>query len=220
MKIGFVSRGGLSEFYRQEKEQADLLVFPFRSEEVSYEKELKGESNFFEEIAKISKQGQSVVIAGCITNAKGHIRKSAVIAENGRISGVSDMLHTIDEDVGCGANLRVYETKIGKIGVLVERDLYFPETISALTVCGADIIVCPFGKMNQIERILARAFSFVNGIPICVCGNGYSLIASPSGELSFFTPLSPAYYTVCPSKEYHLTETRRCGFSKAIKEEE
>lgn len=219
MKICFISKGGVTEFYKQENEQSDLLFFPFRTGEVSYEKELKGESNFFEEVAKISQQSKAVVISGCVTNAKGHIRKSAIVAENGRILGVSDMLHAIDGEVGCGANLRVYETKIGRVGVLVEKDLYFPETISVLTVCGADIIVCPFGKIGKIERILARAFSFVNGVPICVCANGNSFISSPSGELCFSTPLSPAYYTVCPSKEYHLTETRSCGLGSVNREE-
>ena len=220
MEICFISKGGLAEFYKQENKQSDLLLFPVRSGEISYEKELKGESNFFEEIAKVSKQSQAVVISGCVTNAKGHIRKSAIVAENGRILGVSDMLHAIDGEVGCGANLRVYETKIGRIGVLVEKDLYFPETISALTVCGADIIVCPFGRVGKIERVLARAFAFVGGVPICVCGKGNSLIASPTGELCFSTTLSPAYYTVCPTKEYHLTETRRCGFSAISNEEQ
>ena len=219
MKICFISKGGVSEFFKQENEQSDLLLFPFRVGEVSYEKELKGESNFFEEIAKTSQQSKAVVISGCVTNAKGHIRKSAIVAENGRILGVSDMLHTIDGEVGCGANLRVYETKIGRIGVLVEKDLYFPETISALTVCGADIIICPFGKIGKIERVLARAFSFVSGVPICVCGNGNSFISSPSGELCFSTLSSTAYYTVCPLKEYHLTETRRCGFGTVSKDE-
>jgi len=41
-----------------------------------------------------------------------------------------------------GEELRISETKFGKIGLIVCYDLYFPELCRAYTLMGADIIIC------------------------------------------------------------------------------
>ena len=98
MRVRFVSKGGMHAF-KELEEGADVFLFGFNGMgEVSYEKELKGESDFFERVALLSKSTQSVVVCGCITDTRGHKRKSAVVAENGRLLGVSDMLHVLDGD--------------------------------------------------------------------------------------------------------------------------
>lgn len=220
MNICFVSRGRIEDFYEHGGEKADVILFGFQAiGEVSYESELKGESSYFEEIARLSMQTSSVVICGCVTNAKGHKRKSAVVAEQGRILGVSDMLNVIDGEVGSGANLRVYDTKIGKIGVVVAQDLYFSEAISSLALCGADYILCPYGQIEGIETVLCRASSFYYGVPIAVCGIGYCAATDPSGELCFSSPTSPVVARLENPREYHLIETRRRGFFKPPKKE-
>ena len=87
MRIAFVSAGALSTFKGLEMpERADITLFGFNGVGVvSYEKELKGETIFFEEGAKLSKRDKNIVIFGCITDARGHRRKSVAVAENGRI---------------------------------------------------------------------------------------------------------------------------------------
>ena len=118
MKIRFVSRGRLREF-RENYEGVDeeLLLFGFDGMgEVSYEKELKNESDEFEQIALLTKTSKGVAVCGCTTDTRGLKRKSAVVAENGKLIGVSDTLHAVDGEVSAGAALRVYETKLGKTG--------------------------------------------------------------------------------------------------------
>ena len=162
MQIALVSSGSLRSFKNGENAgAAELAVFGFDGiGEVSYEKELKGESTYFEDVALLSKQMKNVIVCGCITNTRGHKRKSAVVAENGRLLGVSDMLNVIDGGVGAGAALRVYETKIGKMGVVVAEDLYFPETVKTLALCGCEFIVCPFGQMrDSLQTVLLRALA-------------------------------------------------------------
>ncbi len=211
MRVCLVSRGALCAFketYAEEK--ADITVFGFEGMgEVSYERELKGETRFFEDAALLSKTCNNVVVCGCITDTRGHKRKSAVVAEQGRLSGVSDMLHVIDGEHGSGAALRIYETKVGKMGVAVAEDLRFPSVIKSLAVCGSDFIVCPCGEMGEIHSVLARAHAYCYGVPIIVCGKGYSAIADATGKITFATPQSPAYSDFCARKEYHLVETRR-----------
>ena len=136
MKIRFVGRGRLREFKENyESEGEELILFGFEGMgEVSYEKELKGESDFFEETALLSKAAKGVVVCGCVTDTRGHKRKSAVVAERGKLVGVSDMLNVIDGEVSAGAALRIYETKLGRMGVAVAEDILFPEVIKSLAL--------------------------------------------------------------------------------------
>lgn len=220
MEICFVSKGRVGDFYKYAYQKSDIIVFGFQSiGEVSYEKELKSETFYFEEVARLSKQTSNVVVCGCVTDTKGHKRKSAVVAENGRILGVSDMLNVLDGEVSCGASLRVYDTKIGRIGVVVAEDLYFPDAFASLALCGADCILCPYGAIDGIESVLCRASAFYYGVPVGLCGVGYAFIAEPSGSLAFSSPISPSYAKIETPKEYHLIETRRRGFYKPPKKE-
>lgn len=217
MRIGFVNGGRVSEYTEREKrscerERADILIFGFEGlGEVSYEKELKGESNHFEEVAKLSKAEQNIVISGCVTDTRGHKRRSAIVAENGRLIGISDMLHAADGEVGSGASLKLYDTKIGKMGLAVADDLHFPDTVRALVLCGCDFIVCPFGRVDGMQSVLLRAYAYCYGVPIFFCGIGYCMLAEASGSICFATPQSPAYTEFENKREYHVIETRRRG---------
>ncbi len=216
MRIGFISRGALRAFKDGyctacEKERADVLLFGFDGiGEVSYEKELKGESGFFEDVALLSKAGRNVVVSGCITDTRGIKRKSAVVAEKGRLLGVSDMLNTVDGQTNCGAALKIYDTQAGKMGVAVAEDLFFFDVVKSLAVCGCDFIVCPFGKItDSLQSVLLRAYAFGYGLPILFCGFGYCMLAEPTGKLAFATPQSPAFFEFKNTKAYHLVETRK-----------
>ena len=161
-----------------------------------------------------------IVVCGCVTDTRGIKRKSAVVAENGRILGVSDMLNAVDGEFKSGAGLRVYETKAGRLGIAVAEDLYFPEILRTLSVCGSDMILCPFGIVSDYtETVLLRAGAFSYGVPMCLCGIGYSQIAAISGATMFSSPDSPVEFSFDKKQEYHLIETRRRGFYKAPKKD-
>jgi predicted amidohydrolase len=215
MKIGFISRGAVEAQTKEcQLQGAELILCGFRSlGEVSYERELRGETRYFADVADFSQRTDAVVICGCVTDTKGFKRKSAVVAENGKLLGVSDMLNVVDGEMNSGAALRVYDTKAGKIGVMVGEDLYFPEITKSLTLCGSDVIVCPYGVVeNGIESVLIRAQAFCYGVPICLCGIGYAAIGGVDGSLEFASPNSPAVAEFEGVKEYHLVESRRRGF--------
>lgn len=222
MRICFVNEVAVDGFsaLRQSSvwdgEQPELILFSFDGlGEVSYEKELKGETALLEGVAELSKKAQCIVVSGCITQTRGHKRKSAVVAENGRIIGVADMLHVIDGEVGSGASLRVFETKIGKMGVVVGNDIFFPDVFKSLALCGSDFIVCAYERIEGIEQVLIRANAFSYGVPVFFCAKGYALLADATGEVVFATAQSPAYICFTPKKEYHLVETRRRGFIRS-----
>ncbi len=222
MRICFVNEGNVERYAQTlekpcfDEERTQLVLFSFDGlDEVAYEKELKGETNGFAVIAELSGRMQGVVVSGAITSTRGHKRKSAVVAEDGKLLGVSDMLHVLDGEVASGASLRVYETKLGKMGVVVGNDLFFPEVFKSLSLCGSDFIVCAYPYLQGIEQVLLRASAFSYGVPICFCGNGYCMLADSTGELVFASAESPVRMDFTPKKEYHLVETRRCGFIRS-----
>lgn len=213
MTIRLVGRGRLGEL--QEScdiaEEVTLCSFDCMGT-VSYEQELKGESDFFEKATRLSKQTKGVVVCGCVTDTRGMKRKSALVAENGRLIGVSDMTHVVDGEVSCGAGLRVYDTKIGRIGVAVAEDISFPQVVNCLAACGSDFILCPYPQVTDMTpQLLMRAYAYLYGVPIVLCGVGYSMIADADGSLAFATPQDSAVFSLDRRKEYHLVETRKRG---------
>lgn len=215
MRICFIGKGQVADFLKnRNEERADLYLFGFNGlGEVCYEKELQGVTRLFEDAAVLSKTRGGLVVSGCITDTRGHKRKSALIAENGRLLGVSDCLHVMGKELSCGAALRVYETKQGKMGVVVAEDLRFFETLQSLVICGCDFIVCPLGKVTgTMPTVLARAYAYALGIPIFLCAEGYAALISERGILHVSTPISPFYFEYNLNAEYHLIQTRQRGF--------
>ncbi len=215
MQVCFVSRENVNDFCCA---GADVVIFGFRSiaEEVSYERELKGETKHFEDIAILSKDYKNVVVCGCMTDTMGLKRKSAVVAQNGKILGVADMLYSIDRSFNPGAGISIFDTQIGKIGLIVGTDLFFPDLLKSLSLCGCEYIICPYGEVfDGTEQVVARAYAFLYGIPIFLCGIGYSAIANGNGELCFSSPHSPILCDVERKKDFHLVESRERGRQKA-----
>ncbi len=193
---------------------ADLTVFGFNGLGlVSYKKELDGETEYFHDLAKLSKQLSSVVISGCDTDTYGVFKHSAVIADKGKILGVSDTAHSIDDsEFTAGGNFRVYDTSKGKIGIIVGEDLFFPETARVLTLCDADLIVCVFKTAkNTLPQVILRATAFSNGVPMVMCAQNYATAVDVRGNVVYSSPLKLAKLKIKIEKDYHLISSRRRG---------
>lgn len=210
MRICFVTKGGLDAV--GEEAGADIVCYPLSAlGEVSYERELKGETSLFEAVAMRSKALRCTVVGGCYTDARGIRRKSAVVAERGRLLGVSDLVNRIDGSAfGAGAGVKVYETAAGRLGVVVGEDLYFPKVIETLSLSGADAVLCLFEELSEgLELTLIRAHAFFYGLPVALCAFGYAAVADPEGRLFFASPAPVGRVTLPKEREYRLIETRR-----------
>lgn len=167
MKIHFVTEGSLNGFWdKTEGIDCDVIVFGFNGlENVYYERELDGETGKLEDLAIMSRELSAVVVSGCYTYSCNRKRKSAAIADKGRILGVSDMLCNLDDgEFTSGAHLRVYETSAGRIGLVIGEDLFFPEVVKTLSDCDADIAICLYEEnVDFLPQVLMRAFAFCYG---------------------------------------------------------
>ncbi len=221
MRICFVTSGSLEDYVKKNvRYNCDVVCFSFQAlGEVSYERELKGETNLFEDVAVLSRELKCVVVCGCYTDTRGMRRKSVVVAEKGRILGVADMTSRIDTgEYRCGAGVKIFETEAGKIGIVVAEDLFFPRVFETLSVCGAELALCVYEQSDgSLEQTLMRAHAFLYGVPVCMCAFGYAQAANIGGKLCFASPENGCIYHFEREQEYHLVETRQRGFFRCKK---
>ena len=222
MKITFLSRGNYTDFVLSELskvKEPDVLVFSSGIiDKLDLMGELVGKSNTFYDLCVLSKSMDCVVICACDTEVYGVLRKSAVLIDCGKLSGVSDMAHVIDESpYSPGGGYKIFDTSRGKIGIIVGEDLYFPEAPQMLSTCESDVIIAIFGRIyNHIPQLMMRAAAFANGISICMAAEGYVQICDIKGEILCATDAKMVEYNLEIIKDFHLLQARRRGFYKEI----
>ena len=219
MELCMVTAGSINSVWQEnlgEISQSGVIAFGFNGLGlVSYKKELNGETEYFHDIASLSRQTGGVVISGLDTDTYGVYRHSCVVADKGKILGVSDANFMLDEsEFKSGGNLRVYETSAGKIGVVVAEDLYYPEVIKTLSLCDADYIISVFGRIeNTMAQVMMRAGSFTGGLTICMLAENYLQASNAKGDLIFATSNGITVTDLKLEKEFHKITTRRRGYS-------
>lgn len=218
MKITFVTSGSVNSFWQNELEKCaktDVLCFGVNGLGlVSYKKELDGDTEFFHDIAGLSRAIGGVVISGLDTDTYGIYRHSAVIADRGRILGVSDMSFTLDEsEFRSGGNFRVYETGSGKIGLLIGDDVFFPEAAKVLALCDADVIFSIFGRIDDgMPEILTRASAFTNGVAIALLSGASVTVAGIGGDVLLSSRRKISEFDLKITRDFHRVSTRRRGY--------
>jgi predicted amidohydrolase len=219
MKACFVTDKSVSSFWETDIEKVGkvpLLCFGFNGLGlVSYKKELKGETEYFHDIASLSRQTGGVVVSGLDTDTYGVYRHSCVLADKGKILGVSDANFMLDEsEFKSGGNFRVYETSAGKIGVVVAEDVFYPEVIKTLSLCDADFVISVFGRIeNSMAQVMMRAGSFSCGVTICMLAENYLQASDSKGNIIFATANGVTVTELNIEKEFHKITTRRRGYS-------
>ena len=207
-----VTDGGAGEITLPE---CDMAVFGFGVlGEVDYEKELKGETEKFEEVARLSKKSGCGLVCGCKTLSRGLLRKSASVADRGKLLGISDMTHVLDsEEYKSGASLGFYKVNGCKVGLCIENDLLFTETFKSLTMCGCNVIVVMLEEIrDNIPPLLIRAYSYLFGVPVIMSAGKTAYFADISGAIATSTQ-NLTVFEVSPQNRYHLVTTRTKGIS-------
>ncbi|MDE5721271.1 MAG: hypothetical protein K2I30_00820 [Clostridia bacterium] len=201
--------------------KCDIAVFGFKGlGEVDYEEELKGLTDKFEDAARLSKTADCGVLTGCKTISRGLVRKSVAAAYGGKLLGISDMTHVIDgESFKSGAGLGVYSLGGYKVGLCIENDLLFPETIKALSLCGCNAVVVFMEELkDNLPHLLIRSYSYLYGVPVIMCAGNTACYAEVSGEIA--TSAQPyALYDVSLKNRYRVVTTRIKGLCDDGKED-
>lgn len=215
MRIRFLFSESVSSV-RAEKGSADIFLLPFSSlREVNFDDEIAGRSEKLKDLARLSKNLSAAVICGGYTDIKGIKRKSAAVANKGKIIGVADGISaSADKKFRAGAGLKIFDFPAGKIGVAVGEDVMSPDVIKTFSACGCAAALCTFETLSSASPItVARAYALVYGITICLVANNYSFAAAPSGEIAFATGISGFVYEFSPTNEYRLRERKVRGIA-------
>lgn len=133
-------------------------------------------------VRHIANKYKTHIVIGLYTERDNKIYNSGVfIGPNGEIIGIYDKVHlAVGEEVNLteGNEFKIFECELGKIGILICWDMQFPEAARILTLCGAELIVCPtWGWENKYG--LCRAYE--NGIYIVA-----AMAVPKAGFIPFF----------------------------------
>ncbi|WP_444907225.1 carbon-nitrogen hydrolase [Microbulbifer sp. SSSA008] len=177
-------------------------------------------TDYFGRLAK--ELGVVIVTSLFEKRAAGIYHNTAVVLEkNGSIAGKYRKMHIPDDpgfyekfyftpgDLG----FEVIETSIGKLGILVCWDQWFPEAARLMAMAGAELLIYPTAigwdprddaaeQQRQLEawKIVQRSHAVANGVPVISCNRvghesdpsgssagidfwGNSFICGPQGEL-------------------------------------
>ena len=174
-------------------------------------------------LGQLAKQHQLVIVASLFEKrAAGLYHNTAVVMDNdGSLAGCYRKMHIPDDpgfyekfyftpgDLG----FNPISTSLGKLGVLVCWDQWFPEAARLMALAGADLLLYPTAigwdpndeaaeqhRQRDAWITIQRAHAVANGIPVAVCnrtgfetapdnsGNGIqfwgsSFVAGPQGEM-------------------------------------
>jgi N-carbamoylputrescine amidase len=171
---------------------------------------------------------------------------AAVIDADGSLAGIYRKMHIPDDpsyyekfyftpgDLG----FRAFDTKVGKIGILICWDQWYPEAARLTALRGADIILYPtaigwhpaekeaYGA-GQLDawRTIQRAHAVANGVYVAAVNRtgfeetpgggsgiefwGSSFLAGPFGEMVAEAPVDRAEIILCAVEPARVEEVRR-----------
>lgn len=112
----------------------------------------------------------------------------ALFAPDGKLAGRYSKTHTTPggELYDPGHEYKVFDTKLGKMGVLICFDRQPPENARILALKGAQFIVVPaYGKVSSPmdEDILLRTRAYENGLYIIYTSPRNAFVADPHGNI-------------------------------------
>ena len=206
---------------RERLPDCDVAVFGFGGlGEVDYESELKGDTDRFDKVARLSKEGDCGLICGCKTISRGLLRKSAAVSDRGKLLGISDMNYVLDgEEFKSGAGLGVYSVGGVKIGICIENDLLFPDAFKALSLCGCNAVVAFMEEIkNTLPPLIIRTYSYLYGIPVILCAGRTAFFSEVTGEIATSTQ-DISFFDVSMDAVYHKVTMRTKGLYSDFNED-
>jgi len=111
--------------------------------------------------------------------------RACFLWDSGRLVGKYRKVHQSDPGFTAGEDLAVFETRFGRVGVMLDEEGMLPEVSRCLMLMGADAIVWVALPSQWPLRILARSRADENKVYVALAApiGGGSAIVSPGGSL-------------------------------------
>ena len=172
----------------------DLFINGFNDcETIKYRNEINGQSQRLKELCALSEKSCKVIISAFDTDNYGIIKRSAGVFNNGKLLGISDMsVSYSDSGYMPGSGGKLFDTSAGKIGLIIEDDLYSFSLFKSLAICGAEFIIGVTNfKKKEINSVLIRAYSYLLGIPSILVFSGGAYYSDTNGSLTHLASQNP-----------------------------
>ena len=195
----------------------DVILYGFNGiKKISYKSELNGNEDTLAKLIKLSKTTKKIFLVATVTDNYGLLKKSVIIAENGKILGISDMNIKLNNSTfSISGGYRVYQTSMGKIGILICDDILDYEGVKAMTICDADIIVILSDESERPEyNFIIRAYSYLFGVPILLMSSTGILASDISGEIVSTSRDNICEIVLPTKKTFRLITTKKRGLKK------
>jgi predicted amidohydrolase len=146
------------------------------------------ESEHSRSIVKLSKLAHELDLYLCVGFTEidnGEFFNTAVLfGPDGRTAGKYRKTHGVEELYKPGDDLPVFDTRYGKVGVLICFDRQVPETVRTLADKGARLILIPSnGHWGLMNDAMLRARAFDNGVFIVFAHPRDGLVIDPGGRI-------------------------------------
>ena len=137
----------------EQNKASDIIVFPEIC--LSNFKNEKDYTNKIRQLKRLSKKYSTIVCIGIEEFTRSRLYNSAFLINGNKVNKYRKVHLVWDEPKYYKhGNLKfpVYETRIGKIGMLICYDNEFPESMRCLRLNGAEIICMPSGWPTKISE--------------------------------------------------------------------
>lgn len=190
------------------KEKANIVVFPenFLSHpHIGKRDFMDSKQKCRKAFQKIAKKYKIDIVCGSVIEKDqtgAHYNTTYYIDSNGRVRGKYrkiNLWHTEKPSIIPGNQIRVFDTKYGKIGLIICWDLIFPEIFRKMGKKGVEIIICPshwcygdagkglkYDKNSEIKLVnsLCVDRAFENEIILVFCNTAGKIKFKKSTDVS------------------------------------
>lgn len=166
--------------------ETDLNLFAFGAfEKVCFKNELNGKSDVLSQMSNLSKRLNSVCFFGVQTDSFGLNRHSVIVCDGGKLVGISDATHTSETVQNVSHGFKIFATRKGKFGVLVDNDVCVVDAIKSFSLCECDAIIDLSADILPFKtESLITTLAFLFGIAVCYYSGETLVCSSPNGNLT------------------------------------
>ena len=143
--------------------------------------------DYYERIRNVAQENRVYLAAGLAERSGDKFYNSCVlVSPQGKLVGNYHKSHTLNDEPlnTLGDSFPVFETELGRIGIMICYDRQPPETARLLTLHGAEIILNPAaGSYGETNTMMVRTRAYENGVPIVFSHFAECLIIDRAGKV-------------------------------------
>lgn len=180
--------------------------------------------------AEFAKSHDVCIVGGvCERGRDGLFNTAVVVGPDGYI-GAYRKTHLWDDEKTIflpGDRLNSFDTPLGRLGVMICYDNYFPEIPSALAASGAEVICHPLATDGSFDMLIDRVRSVENGVVIAAANLsgsdrgfefvGQSQITDAQGRVVASAGASEEAVATARISRRALEDARRLGKRNAVR---